>query len=79
MRPKKATALAVRKETFIDLKTSGSMLVAGKTRSGKTAAIIRLLLQVLLAGQDEYGSEVVIIDPKQAELSRLLHTRGHSG
>ena len=74
MRPKRATALAVQKGTFIDLKTAGSVLVAGKTRSGKTTAIISLLLQVLLAGRDEYGSEVVIIDPKQAELSRLPHT-----
>lgn len=74
MRQKKATTLAIQNGTAIDLTTSGSMLVAGKTRSGKTTAIISLLLQVLLAGRDEYGSEVIIIDPKQAELSRLPHT-----
>lgn len=28
---------------------------------------------MLLAGRDEYGSEVIIIDPKRAELSRLPH------
>lgn len=68
-----ATQLMVQKGTYIDLTTSGSMLFAGKTRSGKTTAIICLLLQVLLAGRDDYGSEVIIIDPKQAELSRLPH------
>ena len=50
------------------------MLIAGKTRSGKTTGIISLLLQVLLAGRDEFGSEVIIIDPKRAELSQLPHT-----
>lgn len=47
------------------------MIVAGKTRSGKTTGIIALLLQALMAGPDEYGSDVIIIDPKRAELSRL--------
>lgn len=67
------TKLKVQKGVFIDLTTSGSMLIAGKTRSGKTTSIICLLLQVLLSGRDGYGSEVMIIDPKQAELSRLPH------
>ena len=71
MRPRGPTKLQVQDGTEIDLTTSGSMLVAGKTRSGKTTGIIALLLQVLLAGRDEHGSEVTIIDPKQAELSRL--------
>ena len=73
MRPRGPTKLQVQDGTEIDLTTSGSMLVAGKTRSGKTTGIIALLLQVLLCGRDEYGSEVIIIDPKQAELSRLPH------
>lgn len=73
MRPASPTRLQVQAGTEIDLTTSGSMLVAGKTRSGKTTGIIALLLQVLLCGRDEYGSEVIIIDPKQAELSRLPH------
>lgn len=68
-----ATELIVQENTYIDLTTSGSMLFAGKTRSGKTTAIICLLLQVLQAGRDDFGSEVIIIDPKQAELSRLPH------
>ena len=73
MRPKGPTKLQVQDGTEIDLTTSGSMLVAGKTRSGKTTGIIALLLQALQCGRDEYGSEIVIIDPKQAELSRLPH------
>ena len=73
MRPASPTRLQVQAGTEIDLTTSGSMLVAGKTRSGKTTGIIALLLQVLLCGRDEYGSEVIIIDPKRAELSRLPH------
>lgn len=73
MKPDSPTKLAVQNGTYIDLETSGSMLAAGKTRSGKTTGIIALLLQVLLAGPDEFGSEVIIIDPKQAELSRLPH------
>lgn len=65
--------LRVQEGTSIDLQTSGSMLVAGKTRSGKTTGVISLLLQALSAGPDDYGSQVLIVDPKQAELSRLRH------
>lgn len=67
------TKLLVQNGTAMDLTSSGSMLVAGKTRSGKTTGIISFLLQVLQQGRDDYGSEIVIIDPKQAELSRLPH------
>lgn len=73
MRPVSPTRLRVQDGADIDLTTSGSMLVAGKTRSGKTTGIIALLLQALQCGPDKYGSQVVIIDPKQAELSRLPH------
>lgn len=73
LRQTDVTKLKVQKGVYIDLTTSGSMLIAGKTRSGKTTSIICLLLQVLLSGRDGYGSEVMIIDPKQAELSRLPH------
>ena len=75
------TKLLVQNGTAIDLTSSGSMLVAGKTRSGKTTGIISLLLQVLQHGRDDYSSEVMIIDPKQAELSRLPHvvTLGEDG
>lgn len=68
------TQLIVQDGACIDLRTSGSMLVAGKTRSGKTTGIMALLIQVAQFGRDEYGSELVIVDPKQAELSRLPHT-----
>lgn len=71
MRPASPTRLRVQDGTEIDLTTSGSMLTAGKTRSGKTTGIIALLLQALQCGPDKYGSQIVIIDPKQAELSRL--------
>ena len=73
LQPGGATLLVVQQGTYIDLTTSGSMLFAGKTRSGKTTAIISLLLQVLMAGRDDYGSVVIAIDPKQAEMSQLPH------
>lgn len=73
LRPTTPTKLMVQQGTSIDLTTSGSMLVAGKTRSGKTTGIIALLFQVLLSGRDAFGSEIVIIDPKMAELSRVSH------
>ncbi len=71
MRPKKPTLLTIQEGTAIDLSAAGGhILVSGKTRSGKTTGILSLLLQVLLLGPDAYGSQVVIIDPKKAELSR---------
>lgn len=74
LRPGGPTKLIVQDGTYIDLTTSGSMLFAGKTRSGKTTAIISLLLQVLQAGRDDYGSEVILADPKCAETSRVGNT-----
>lgn len=73
LRPSAPTRLNIQQGTCIDLETSGSMLIVGKTRSGKTTGIVALLLQALLAGPDQYGSRVEIIDPKRAELSRLPH------
>lgn len=73
LRSGKPHILAVQRGASIDLSTSGSMLVAGKTRSGKTTGIIALLLQALLAGPDDHSSRVTIIDPKRAELSQLPH------
>lgn len=73
MKPDEPTKLKVQQNTYIDLTTSGSILVAGKTRSGKTTGIISLLISALQCGRDNYGSEIIIIDPKQAELSRLPH------
>ena len=74
MRPVSPYKLAVQYGTEIDLTTSGSMLISGKTRGGKTTGTIALLLQILLQGPDEFWSQVLIIDPKQAELSRLPRT-----
>jgi len=74
LKQNKPTQLIIQKQTYIDLTTSGSILVSGKTRSGKSTATISLLMQALLWGRDNYGSEIIIIDPKQAELSRLPHT-----
>lgn len=68
------TKLIIQDGTYIDLTTSGSILVAGKTRSGKTTGIISILIQVLMHKRDNYHSDVVIIDPKRAELSQLPHT-----
>lgn len=68
------TKLIIQSNASIDLTTSGSILVAGKTRSGKTTGIISLLIQALQYGRDEAGSEIIIVDPKRAELSRLPHT-----
>ena len=68
------TKLIVQNGTFIDLTTSCSILCAGKTRSGKTTAIISLLIQALQSGPDRFGSEIMIIDPKRAELSVCPHT-----
>lgn len=68
------TKLNIDQKHCIDLTTSGSMLIAGKTRSGKTTGVISLLLQILQDGKDAYGSKVVIIDPKRAELSRIPYS-----
>ena len=74
MLPESPTILRVDQTTCIDLTTSGSILVAGKTRSGKTTGVIALLMQALSCGPDDFGSSITIIDPKCAELSRLPHT-----
>ena len=74
MQPESPTILRVDQTTYIDLTTSGSILIAGKTRSGKTTGVIALLIQALSCGSDDYGSNIIIIDHKQAELSRLPHT-----
>lgn len=56
------------------------MIVAGKTRSGKTYGILSILMPVLLHGADRHGSKIVVIDPKTAELSRCgAISPGNSG
>lgn len=73
MKPPHPTKIKIQRVTNIDLTTSGSMLVCGKTRSGKTTATIAILIQALMWGRDGYGSNITIIDPKCAELSMLPH------
>lgn len=73
LRPKKPYRLQIDKIHSIDLRYSQSMIFAGKTRSGKTTAIVSILLQTLLMGRDAYESRILIIDPKRAELSPLPH------
>lgn len=68
------TQLVVQEGFFLDLTKSGSMLMVGKTRSGKTTAVECMLIQLLAHGPDEYGSKILILDPKGAELSRLPYT-----
>lgn len=70
MRPAKPTLLRVDTITDIDLTASAHMLIAAKTRSGKTTGCLALVLQILLAGPDRYGSDVVIVDGKRGELSQ---------
>lgn len=71
MRNDDPTKIMIQEGTSLDLKSSGSLLVSGKTRSGKTTGIAALLIQILLQGRDDFGSEVIIVDPKVAELSVL--------
>lgn len=66
--------IMIQKGFVLDLTKSGSILICGKTRSGKTTAVESILLQILVHGPDEFGSKVLILDPKGAELSRLPHT-----
>lgn len=68
------TEIPIQKGLSLDLTSSGSMLFAGKTRSGKTTGVMSVLISALLHGPDEFGSRIVIIDPKKAELSRLPYT-----
>lgn len=68
------TLIPIQKGTSIDFTSSGSILISGKTRSGKTTGAISILISALLEGRDRHGSEIIIIDPKMAELSRLPFT-----
>lgn len=70
------TKLFIRDDVYIDYSKvlNSSALIVGKTRSGKTTGIISVfLLPVLKQGPDTFGSKVVIIDPKNAELSQCAH------
>ena len=66
--------VVIQDNVAIDLTSSGSILIVGKTRSGKTQAAQAILLQLLANGPDKYGSKILIVDPKSAELSTLPKT-----
>ncbi len=68
------TNINIQEGFTLDLTKSGSILMVGKTRSGKTTAVESMLIQLLAHGTDEYGSKILILDPKGAELSRLPYT-----
>lgn len=68
------SVIIIQKGFALDLRKSGSILICGKTRSGKTTAVESILLQILVHGPDKFGSKVIILDPKGAELSRLPYT-----
>ena len=66
----------IRDDIFIDLTRvmNASTLVAGRTRSGKTTGILSVfILPALLQGRDDFGSAILIADPKSAELSMCPH------
>ncbi len=70
------TKLYIRDGVHIDYSKvlNSSALVVGKTRSGKSTGIISVfLLPVLKRGADAFGSKVISIDPKNAELSQCAH------
>lgn len=74
--PSHATKVFIRDDVYIDYSKilNASAIIAGKTRSGKTTAIIStFLLPILKQGRDDFGSRIVIVDPKSAELSLCPH------
>jgi hypothetical protein len=64
MKQRSVTKLVIQKGSVIDISTVGSCLFSGRTRSGKSYGVTSFLIQLLLHGRDQYGSEVIIIDPK---------------
>ena len=70
--PADTTKIYIRDDVYIDYSKvlNSSAIIAGKSRSGKTTAIIStFLLPILKLGKDDFGSRVIIVDPKSAELS----------
>lgn len=66
----------IRKDVYIDYSRvlNSSAIIAGRSRSGKTTAIIStFLLPMLKQGRDDFGSRIIIVDPKSAELSLCPH------
>ncbi len=74
--PAHLTKRYIRDDVYIDYSRvlNSSAIAAGRSRSGKTTAIISVfLLPILKLGRDDFGSRVVIVDPKSAELSLCPH------
>lgn len=74
--PIHSTRFYIRPDLYIDFSKvlNASTIIAGRTRSGKsTSGISVFLLPTLKRGRDAYGSKVVIVDPKSAELSLCPH------
>lgn len=74
--PSDLTKVYIRKDVYIDYShvLNSSAIVAGRSRSGKTTAIIStFLLPMLKQGRDDFGSRIIIVDPKSAELSLCPH------
>lgn len=70
--PLHLSRIYIREDVYIDYSRvlNSSAIIAGKSRSGKTTAIISsFLLPMLKQGRDDYGSKIIIVDPKSAELS----------
>ena len=74
--PSHLTKVYIREDVYIDYARvlNSSAIVAGKSRSGKTTGIISVfLLPMLKQGRDDFGSRIIIVDPKSAELSLSPH------
>ena len=74
--PSHPTKIFIRKDVYIDYARvlNSSAIIAGRSRSGKTTAIIStFLLPILKQGKDDFDSKIIIVDPKSAELSMCPH------
>ena len=74
--PSHLTKIYIRDDVYIDYSRvlNSSAIIAGKSRSGKTTAIIStFLLPMLKLGPDRFYSRILIIDPKNAELGLCPH------
>ena len=75
--PSDVTKRYIRDDVYIDYSKvlNSSVLICGRSRSGKTTGCIStIILPTLKQGADKFGSKVIIIDPKSAELSRCPFT-----
>ena len=74
--PSHLTRIFITDDIYIDLAKvlNASAIIAGRSRSGKTTAITStFLLPILKQARDDFGSRIIIVDPKCAELSLCPH------